>query len=256
MSASARRADSGSDAALTAASDASIASTSPRISSSTTLDWSFRRVSRASRWSGVASARDSTDRPFAGLRERRRVVGMDLGRERHEPARDVLEPEQRRPLEVVAVEQPLVSSLGTVEGHGLVGADALGTDREPAGDDTADDHADEAEDGRHDRDDDRHPRVGHAASSHAPGPPRSPFRSRRTARSERDTVPRGPVAQRQSTGLLIPWSWVRIPPGSPRLMPCRRSVCWRPWSSDDSTRWATSSTSPSRSWSSGRPSTT
>ena len=24
----------------------------------------------------------------------------------------------------------------------------------------------------------------------------------------------GPVAQRQSTGLLIPWSWVRIPPGS------------------------------------------
>ena len=56
-SASARRADSGSDAALTAASDASIASTSPRTSSSTTLDWSFRSVSLASRWSGVVSAR-------------------------------------------------------------------------------------------------------------------------------------------------------------------------------------------------------
>ena len=28
------------------------------------------------------------------------------------------------------------------------------------------------------------------------------------------TLSRGPVAQRQSTGLLIPWSWVRIPPGS------------------------------------------
>ncbi len=31
----------------------------------------------------------------------------------------------------------------------------------------------------------------------------------------------GPVAQRQSTGLLIPWSWVRIPPGS-QCAPTRR----------------------------------
>ncbi len=30
------------------------------------------------------------------------------------------------------------------------------------------------------------------------------------------STPRGPVAQRQSEGLLIPASWVRIPPGSPR----------------------------------------
>ena len=31
------------------------------------------------------------------------------------------------------------------------------------------------------------------------------------------STPRGPVAQRQSEGLLIPASWVRIPAGSPRF---------------------------------------
>ena len=35
--------------------------------------------------------------------------------------------------------------------------------------------------------------------------------------SERGTVPAGPVAQRQSRGLLILVSWVRIPAGSPCL---------------------------------------
>ena len=45
------------------------------------------------------------------------------------------------------------------------------------------------------------------------------------------TLSRGPVAQRQSTGLLIPWSWVRIPPaGSDQRLrtvatsPCNGSV--------------------------------
>src|SRR4249919_1272313 len=139
---------------------------------------------------------------------------MDLGGQRHEPTRDVLDAEERRPLEVVSVEQALISSPGAADGLGLFGAEALCADREPAGDDATDDHADKAEDGRHDHQDDRYPRVGHGASSHAPGSARSALRPRRTARSERDTVPRGPVAQRQSTGLLIPWSWVRIPPGS------------------------------------------
>ena len=37
----------------------------------------------------------------------------------------------------------------------------------------------------------------------------------RNRRTGRDTVPCGPVAQWQSRGLLILWSWVRIPPGSP-----------------------------------------
>ena len=40
----------------------------------------------------------------------------------------------------------------------------------------------------------------------------------------------GPVAQRQSTGLLIPWSWVRIPPGSPNCPagPCPLDLTIRP----------------------------
>jgi hypothetical protein len=52
-----------------------------------------------------------------------------------------------------------------------------------------------------------------------PRPPESPGArapcGRRKGASQRDTVACGPVAQWQSRGLLILWSWVRIPPGSP-----------------------------------------
>ena len=49
--------------------------------------------------------------------------------------------------------------------------------------------------------------------------------TRLTARSVRGTVPRGPVAQWQSRGLLILWSWVRIPPGSPPVCSIRNAAC-------------------------------